>query len=152
MTSPIGANFLASRRPARHARGFTFVETLTALAILAGGITMLYKAFFLCLDYQNHLTYRAYASNLLEHKIAIAEQMLRDYKTLTSQHDAQDEAVMFSGREVAFHVDIQFIPAPEASSLYQVNVTVAWKESKRDVTLKRSAYISSLTAMRNSDS
>jgi len=113
---------------------------------------MLYKAFFLCLDYQNHLTYRAYASNLLEHKIALAEQMVRDYKILTSQHDVQDEMVVFNGREIAFHEDVQFVPAPEAASLYQVNVAVSWKENQRDVTLKRSAYISSLTAIRNPDS
>ena len=152
MTSSTGVNFLAPRYPALNARGFTFVEIMTTLAILAGGIVMLYKAFFLCLDYQNHLTHRAYASNLLEHKIALAEQMLRDYKTLSFQHDSQDEAVVFNGREFTFHVDIQMIPAPEASSLYQVNVMVAWRENKRDVALKRSAYISSLTTIRNPDS
>ena len=152
MTSSIGASFSTSRYSMTNSRGFTFIEIMTTLAILAGGITMLYKAFFLCLDYQNHLAYRAHASNLLEHKIALAEQMVRDYKTLAFQHDAQDEAASFNGRDLNFHVDIQMAPAPEASSLYQVNVTISWKENQRNVILKRSAYISSLTAIRSPNS
>ena len=129
--------------------GFTFIEIMTTLAILSGGVVMLYKAFFLCLDYQNHLAFRVHASNILENKIALTEQMLRDYKILSFSHDVQQESFELNGHEVIYQVDIQVTPAGEAASLYQIEVAVLWKENQRNVALRRSAYISNLTSIRN---
>jgi prepilin-type N-terminal cleavage/methylation domain-containing protein len=149
-TSSIGNNSIPAKLPLKNlCQGFTFIEIMATLAILAGGVIMLYKSFFLCLDYQTHLAYRAHAHNILENKIALTEQMLRDYKILSFTHDIQQESVEFNGREVAFQVDIQVVPAGDATSLYQIEVSVSWKESNRDVTVKRAAYISSLTSIRN---
>ena len=149
-TSSIG-NRSIKVKPSSNGRlnGFTFIEIMTTLAILSGGVVMLYKAFFLCLDYQNHLAFRAHASNILENKIALTEQMLRDYKTLTFSHDTQHESFELNGHEVTYQVDIQVAPAGEAAALYQIEVAVLWKENQRNVTLKRSAYISNLTSIRN---
>lgn len=129
--------------------GFTFIEIMTTLAILAGGVVMLYRSFFLCLDYQNHLAFRAHASNILEHKIALTEQMLRDYKVLSFTHDVQKEHFELNGHEMLYQVDIQVKPTGEESYLYQIEVAVLWKENRRDVSLRRSAYISSLTSIRS---
>ncbi len=123
---------------------------MMTFAVLAGGIIMLYKSFFLCLDYQNHLTYRVFASNLLEDKIAVTEQMVRDYKVLAFKEDAQDEETLFNNKPVNFHVDIQVALISDVPSLYQLTVTVSWKEKKRNVTLTRSAFISNLTSLRES--
>jgi len=149
-TSPTGNKRTVLARPFRNSKGFTFIEIMMTLAVLGGGIVMLYKSFFLCLDYQNHLTYRVYASNLLEDKIAVTEQMVRDYKVLAFKEDKQDEEVLFNNKPVNFHIDIQISLVSDISSLYQVKVTVSWKEQKRDVTLTRTAYVSSLTSVRDS--
>jgi prepilin-type N-terminal cleavage/methylation domain-containing protein len=146
-TSPTGNKRF---RLFRNSKGFTFIEIMMTLAVLSGGIVMLYKSFFLCLDYQNHLTYRVYASNLLEDKIAITEQMVRDYKILAFKEDAQNEEVVFHSRPMIFHVDVQVALVSDVPSLYQLTVTVSWKEQKRDVTLRRSAYVSNLTSIRDS--
>lgn len=148
-TSSIG-NKLPRVKPAlrNFRQGFTFIEIMTTLAILAGGVIMLYKAFFLCLDYQTHLIYRTHAHNILENKIALTEQMLRDYKVLSFDHDVQEESVEFNGRPVTYHIDIQIAPAGDAMSLYQIEIAVAWRENKRDVTIRRSAFISSITSIR----
>lgn len=122
---------------------------MTAVAVLAGGLVMLYKSFFLCLDYQTHLACRAYAHNIMEHRIALTEQMLRDYKVLSFDRDRQSETVEFYGRPVVYQVNVAIIPKPDALGLYEVEVTVAWKEDKRDISLKRSAYISGLTSIRS---
>ena len=149
-TSSIGNNPIYVKPSRRNLQqGFTFIEIMATLAILAGGVIMLYKSFFLCLDYQTPLACRAHAYNILENKIALTEQMLRDYKVLSFTHDAGQESVEFNGREIIYHVDIQVTPAGEATSLYQIEVAVAWKENKRDVTVRRAAYISSLTSIRN---
>lgn len=122
---------------------------MTALAVLAGGLVMLYKSFFLCLDYQAHLACRAHAHNIMEHRIALTEQMLRDYKVLSFDRDRQNETVEFYGRPVVYQVNIAIIPKPDALGLYEVEVTVAWTEGERHVSLKRSAYISGLTSIRS---
>ena len=122
---------------------------MTTLAILSGGVVMLYRAFFLCLDYQNHLAFRAHASNILENKIALTEQMLRDYKILSFSHDVQEGSFELSGHDIAYQVDVQVTPSPEAASLYQVEVAVLWKEGPRNVAVRRRAYISNLTSIRN---
>jgi prepilin-type N-terminal cleavage/methylation domain-containing protein len=148
--SPTGNKHSVKFLPPRDSKGFTFVEILMTLAVLGGGIVMLYKAFFLCIDYQNHLAYRVYASNLLEDKIAITEQMVRDYKILAFEHDKQNEEVIFSNKPVNFHVDIQVALMSDIPSLYQLTVKVSWRENKRDVTMTRSAYVSNLTSIRDS--
>jgi prepilin-type N-terminal cleavage/methylation domain-containing protein len=148
--SPTGNKIPVITRPLRYSKGFTFVELLMTLAVLGGGIVMLYKSFFLCIDYQNHLTYRVFASNLLEDKIAITEQMVRDYKVLAFKEDAQDEEVLFNNKPVSFHVGTQVSLISDVPSLYQLTVTVSWKEKKRDVTLTRSAFVSNLTSLRES--
>ena len=122
---------------------------MTAVAVLAGGLVMLYKAFFLCLDYQTHLACRAYAHNIMEHRIALTEQMLRDYKVLSFDKDRQNETVEFYGRPVVYQVNVAVIPKPDALGLYEVEVSVAWKENDRNVTLRRSSYISALTSIRS---
>ena len=76
--------------------------------------------------------------------------MLRDYKVLTFRRDIQQEAVEFYGRSINFQIDIRVAPAIDTqTTLYQVEVAVAWKENARDVMLKRSAFISNLTSIRN---
>ena len=149
-TSPTGNKIAPLSRPFRNSKGFTFIEIMTTLAVLSGGIVMLYKSFFLCLDYQNHLTYRVYASNLLEDKIAVTEQMVRDYKVLAFEHDAQNEEVVFNSKPVNFHVDVQVGLDSDIPSLYRLTVSVSWKEKNRDVTLTRSSYASNLTSIRGS--
>jgi prepilin-type N-terminal cleavage/methylation domain-containing protein len=149
-TLPTGNKLPVIFRPFDNPRGFTFIEIMTTLAVLGGGIVMLFKSFFLCLDYQNHLAYRVYASNLLEDKIAITEQMVRDYKVLAFKEDAQNEEVLFNNKPMSFHVDIQVALVSDIPSLYQVTVTVSWKEQKRDVKLVRTAYASSLTSVHDS--
>ncbi len=148
-TSSIG-NKQKSFAPAlkKFHKGFTFIEIMTTLAILAGGLVMLYKSFFICLDYQMHLACRAQANNIIEHRIALTEQMLRDYKTLSFNHDLQKESVEFFGRDIEYQVDVQVIPKGEGIGLYQIEVRVSWHESKRDISLVRSAYISSLASLR----
>jgi prepilin-type N-terminal cleavage/methylation domain-containing protein len=146
MTTSTTGNKLFPRRCC-NPKGFTFIEIMTTLAVLSGGIVMLYKSFFLCLDYQNHLAYRVYASNLLEDKIAITEQMVRDYKVLAFKEDAQNEEVMFNNKPMNFHVDLQVALDSDIPSLYRVTVKVSWKEQKREVTLSRSALASSITSV-----
>ncbi len=148
--STTGNKHSAKFFPFRDRKGFTFIEILMTLAVLGGGIVMLYKAFFLCIDYQNHLAYRVYASNLLEDKIAITEQMVRDYKILAFEHDKQKEEVLFNNKPVYFDVDIQVALMSDIPSLYQLTVKVSWRENKRDVTMSRSAYVSNLTSIRDS--
>lgn len=109
---------------------------------------MIYKSFFLCLDYQSHLACRAYAQNLMEHRIALTEQMLRDYKVLSFNKDLQKEAVEFFGRAVEYQVDVAVTPKSDGPGLYEVLVTVSWHENNRDISLRRSAYVSSLSSIR----
>jgi prepilin-type N-terminal cleavage/methylation domain-containing protein len=148
-TSPTGNKYPLLPRPFRNPKGFTFIEIMTTLAVLGGGIVMLYKSFFLSLDYQNHLAYRVYASNLLEDKISVTEQMARDYKVLAFKKDEENEDVVFNNKPMSFHVDVKVAPVPEVPSLYQLDVKVSWKEQKRDVTMSRTAYLSNMTSIRD---
>ncbi len=149
-TSSIGNSVIPARfLHHKDQKAFTFIEVMMTLAILTGGVVMLYKAFFLCLDYQNHLAFRLKAFNILENRIALTEQMLRDYKLLSFTRDAQQETAVINGQEIVYRVDIKLSPTAETSFLYQVDISVAWQEKKREVVISRSAYISNLTAVRN---
>src|SRR3989338_11171657 len=55
-------------------RGVSFVEVMVAAAILSFGIVMLYRAFFVSLNYVNHITYRLYAMNILDNKISMLQK------------------------------------------------------------------------------
>lgn len=149
-TSSIGSNpSLGIPLRFKRQQAFTFIEVMTTLAILTGGVVMLYKSFFLCLDYQNHLAFRIRASNILEHRIALTEQMLRDYKVLSFTKDTQQETAVVNNQELVYRVDIQVAPAGDAATLYQIDISIAWQEKKRNIILRRMAYISNLTSIRN---
>lgn len=149
-TSSIGNSVIPAKAlHSKDQKAFTFIEVMTTLAILTGGVVMLFKAFFLCLDYQNHLAFRLNAFHILENRIALTEQMLRDLKLLSFTRVDQQETAVINGQEIIYKVDIKLSPVTETSLLYQIDVSVMWQERTREVAISRSAYISSLTAIRN---
>jgi prepilin-type N-terminal cleavage/methylation domain-containing protein len=123
-------------------KGLSFIEVLVTVAILGSGIVMIYKAFFVSLDYMNHLTYRLHANILLDNKI---NELQREYKGTDeitfSVNDAKVE-VMVNNKPVDYIFGLSYRKLDNISDLLEVKLRLSWVERNRRLVLSRSAVLS----------
>ncbi len=123
--------------------GFSFAEVMVTVAILSFGIVLIYKTFFISLDYMNHLTSRLYASNLLNNKIVSLQQQFADSKQIPFGFGQEVESVKLERKSLDFSFITNFKNVEGLENIYQLDVTLSWLENNRPKQLSRSAYISS---------
>jgi len=141
MTLPIGSKAVAKKINRRARRGFSFVEVMVALAILSGGIVLIYKSFLISLDYIHHLACRSYAMILLDNKVNYFQQIFAAKKEiLFNQQDAGDE-VIINHRPVYFRYEIDFRMVEKLKNIYQLDISLAWNEGNRHKQIARQVYI-----------
>lgn len=146
MTSPTGSNAVRSsvsplgRRP----RGLTFIEVMVTAVVLSVGLVAIYRAFFIGLDQLNHLSYRLYALNLLEQKIAVVEKDFRSLKDFDIGPLA--ETVVINNHPVDFQYAITLVPVENLLSVFRLDIGLSWSEKGRSVSVARSAYFSGVSS------
>lgn len=124
------------------ARGVSFFEVMVTVAIISFGFSMIYKAFFISLDYVDHLTHRLQVITLLENKIReVEEHFKEDPETALTQYENEEEPVKFYNKEVLFKYIFNIQKVDDLSNLYLLDLTVSWLEGRRNVSLSRAAYI-----------
>ena len=114
------------------------------ISILSVGMLTIYRAFFLSLNYLNHMTYRLYANVLLDNKIAQLERRLRAHKEIPTAMDNEVQSIRVKDKVVDFEYTINFNPQDPLSNLYQLDLSILWKEGSRSVRLFRSVYVADL--------
>ncbi len=142
MTLPIGndnSRFFA--KGAKKREGFSFIEVMATVVVLTSGIVFIYKAFFISLDYINHMTYRIYAVNLLNNRIATLERDLESENVLPVGNKEDIEKVTLGHKTVDFRYDRTFRNVEKLSNIYELTLGLSWREGSRDIRLSRSLYI-----------
>ena len=116
MTSPLGNN----------SKGFTFVEVVVALVVLSAGIVLIYKSFFLCVDYLNNLTCRIYASHLIDTKIADITSSFENSPDWVIEAGPAVDLVEINNRSIPFRYNVEVSPVLNVDNLYKLDVDLSW--------------------------
>jgi len=141
MISPIGNNQLFFHRSNRKAAGFSFIEVMITVSILSFGLVLIYRAFFISLNYMEHVTYRLHAMTLLDNKVAELAQLLKGKSNLKATTLTEIDRHMVNNREVEFSFEIDYKPVLKPSGITQVDLALSWDEGIRNINLKRSVYL-----------
>jgi prepilin-type N-terminal cleavage/methylation domain-containing protein len=123
-------------------KGFTFVEVMVTLVILSTGIVMIYKSFFLCVDYLSYLTCRLHASQMIETKIADVSRSYRESEDTTFDRGATTESVEVNHKWIDFNYDIEMSPVSGLDYVYRLKVTLSWYDGHRLMNLSRESLLS----------
>lgn len=120
--------------------GFTFVEVMLTLVILSAGITVIFRSFFYCLDQMHAMTHRLYANIILENRASEIERVLKVYNALPFDVNKKIDAVL--GQDtVSAEERLHFRAFDEYPDLFELNISLSWKEGKKDMLLTRSSYL-----------
>ena len=125
-------------------KGFTFVEIMIALVMLSGGIVMIYKSFFLCVDYLSYLTCRLYASQMIESKIADISRSYRESSDSSFDRGGTTETVEVNHKWIDFNYGIEMSPVAGLDYLYRLNVTLSWYDGRRLMKVSRESLLSKI--------
>ncbi|MBF0512188.1 MAG: prepilin-type N-terminal cleavage/methylation domain-containing protein [Candidatus Omnitrophica bacterium] len=124
-----------------HKQGFTFIEVMVALVVLASGIVLIYKSFLLCADYLNNLTCRLYASSLIDEKIGHITESFAQWPLKSLDLGLQSVTMDINHKPVTFNYDISLQPLTDVKSVWQLDVRILWKDGLRNMRAQRSAYM-----------
>ena len=125
----------------KNQKGLTFIEMMVAVSILAVGLTMIFKAFLICLDYMNHLTNRIYADIFLDNELITLQMQYQ----LTGEIPVGESQVAPPFRQTTplnFQYAVNLYPLGELKDIYQLNIVLSWKEHGQTKSLVRSSYVS----------
>jgi hypothetical protein len=117
---------------------------MITLVILSSGIVMIYKSFFLCLDYLSYLTCRLYASQMIESKISDITHSYRQSEDATFDRGAMVETVEVNHKWVDFKYNIEMSPVIGLDYVYRLKVVLSWNDGRRIMNLSRESLLSKL--------
>ena len=136
MTHPTRMTLLTGNKS-----GFTFVEVMVAMVILAAGIVAVYRSFFLCVDYLNNISTRWWANELVEEKITEVSRLLQESKGTDVGLASTVQTVTINHRPINYTYDISLTPYSALPGIYQLNVALAWHDGHRPMHINRSLYL-----------
>lgn len=122
-------------------KAFTFVEVMVTLVILSSGIVMIYKSFFLCVDYLSRLSCRLCAVELLDEKIADMSRLLKETAGTAFDREPLTVTRQIQHKAIDYHYEITFDPVAELEGVYRLDVGLSWSEGDRAMHLSRSAFV-----------
>ena len=125
-------------------QGFTFVEVMVALVVLSAGIVMIYKSFFLCVDYLSYLSCRLYASQMIESKISDISHSYKANQDNTFNRGAMTESLEINHKWIDFNYSIDMFPIKSLENVYRLKVTLGWYDGRRLLHLTRESILSKI--------
>lgn len=131
----------------RSNKGFTFIEIMVTLAILSVGLVAIFRSFFVCLDYVNHLTYRLHGLTLLENRLADIEKKYRANGHFNFSPGSEIEIVSINNKDVEFSYRTAINPFEEVPGLHAVDVSILWDERNKAYEVSKTAYFSDVVSV-----
>jgi len=121
----------------RKNKGFTLVEVIMTVAILAFGIVSIYEALFVSVDTYGYYTHYFGTQDWISEKIWEVQFELIDAGVVNEEQT--------SGQIVRDHKTYDWLMAvtsvDKTQGLYQVRVTLSWQEGNKKVNTTREAYL-----------
>ena len=130
--------FLAGKRFKRV--GFSLLEIMVAISILAIGIVAIYKAFFTSLDYLSYLKTRLYANILLDQKFADIEYYFKLKGEIPNVREETD-SFRVDQRLINFRYDFKIKTVEQMPNLVELDLSILWQQRNRQINLERIAYL-----------
>ncbi|MCM8782370.1 MAG: prepilin-type N-terminal cleavage/methylation domain-containing protein [Candidatus Omnitrophica bacterium] len=115
-------------------RGFTLMEVMTATCVLSLGTVLIYESFFIALDSFNYCSDYLNVASWMDEKLWDAQDTL-SRQGLSSQIETKGGV---ANRNKIFRWNLLYNLIGE--NLYQIDLTLSWKEGTREVKLVRSTY------------
>jgi prepilin-type N-terminal cleavage/methylation domain-containing protein len=120
--------------------GFTFFEIMVTVTVLSIGIVMIYKALLLSLDYQNHLSFRLYALNLIDNQTAAINQQYNLSGEIPEDIDGQIYEVILNNRKVPFKLSVDYEELGKLEQIYTMSLSLEWPERDRVVMIEQMSF------------
>ena len=118
-------------------RGFTLIEIMISIAILAVGLIFILQGLTQCLSIMRISQDNLEASLLAEDKMADTEIAIKQDK----EKFFKDTSGELQSGNIEFKWQVQLTPDMEYEDLYKVITTVGWKEGKRNGASIFSTYL-----------
>jgi len=122
--------------PTGNKRGFTLVEVMVAVSVLALAVVMLHESYFISLDAY------AYYARYLNTAYWMDEKLweVKDEIRRLGEAAQLSGSGVFSREGRDFNWELSLIPRDSVSGLYQINLQLLWEEGKRKPRISRNAY------------
>ena len=125
--------------------GFTLIEVMVTVVILATGLTMIYRGFLLSLDHQRYMVRRLHADSVLDEKIKEVKYLFQEKGEAALMKLAEEPAVehvVINNKDVLFTIITLFQNDPKVENFLQMDIGISWLERGHPIRLSRSVYIS----------
>jgi prepilin-type N-terminal cleavage/methylation domain-containing protein len=129
----------------KNKRGLTFIEVMVTAVILSVGLVGIYRTFLIAADHAQYFSCRLMANTLIDGRIARIEKGFQELKDFDV--GAMTETVLVNGRDVEFRYTMDLKPVGTLLSIFEIDMTIAWQDRGRTVTLSRSACFSGVTPL-----
>ncbi|MCB9772305.1 MAG: prepilin-type N-terminal cleavage/methylation domain-containing protein [Candidatus Omnitrophica bacterium] len=128
----------------KSSRGYTFLELMLTVSILAIGVVGIYRILLASLDYQTQLSCRMYALNLMEHETALLENQYRATGEFPQSENGKVVDVVLDRRNVSFTFTITTGFVGGINGLMPVQIVITWPDRNQIISLKREIYLANL--------
>jgi prepilin-type N-terminal cleavage/methylation domain-containing protein len=122
-------------------KGFTFLEVMVVVVILAVGITGIYRAFLQSLRFQDHLLIRLHTINVLSDEFARAENALILGQPLNSSSLGEPSFTAFAMPRFSIQRFQTLVLNDDKNFLYALGVRVLWDQGGKDIEFTRSSLV-----------
>ncbi len=117
--------------------GFTLLEVLLSLVIIAVGLLAVYRPLLSATATMDHMDKRSAASYLMSDQLSVLQQKVSLYREAPP---ARKRGQIPYGKWT-FDYDIQSLPVQKAGGLYEAKFDVSWPEGGRRKHVSRSTYV-----------
>jgi len=121
----------------RNENGFTVIEVLLCVVIIATGIIAIFRPFLGAVSTLHHLDRRIEAANLLNQKIWEFQSATQESGQLTG---GKTQGVLMGG-EIAYHYHSQATRVDNSPRLFKVNFKATWNENGFGKSLLKDVYV-----------
>lgn len=136
---------MTARRQRRWA-GFTFFEVMVTMAILAGGLVLVYRAMLTTLDHQDYLIARLYAGQLLDDRIAVIEREYDDTAERPVLIGPEVYRAVLNNQPFTFIMTAEYATVADLEDVSELRVVLSWNERGRPFQMTRAVYVSALSS------